>query len=270
LAGEAVRFERRGHLALVTLDRPEARNALNPEMLVRLEGAWREIREDAGIRAAVITGAGERAFCAGADLARTIPLLAGQRAAEDAFDRALLADTGLAARAVLFDFDPGKPLIAAVNGAAVGGGFELLLATDLRVAVPEASFGLPEVKRALFPGGGGPVRLPRQIPAARALEMLLTGDPVRAEEALALGLVNRVVPRPELLATALALGEAIAANGPLAVQAVRRAARELRDLPEGEALREAARLSEPVFRSEDAVEGPRAFLEKRAPAYRGR
>jgi enoyl-CoA hydratase len=262
--------ERRGAVALITLNRPEARNALSPEVVVRLERIWQELRGDASLRAAVVTGAGERAFCAGADLARLIPLLAGRRAAEDEWDRALLADPGLANRALLLDADAGKPLIAAVNGVAAGGGLEFLLATDLRVAVPEARFGLPEVKRALFAGGGGPVRLSRQIPFARAMELCLTGELLGADEALAQGLLNRVVPRERLLETALALAQQIAANGPLAVSATRAAVRETAGLPEAQALRRSAEIGAPVYRSEDAAEGARAFLEKRAPVYRGR
>jgi enoyl-CoA hydratase len=254
----------------VTLSRPKASNAISPEVAVRLADTWREIHDDGGLRAAIVTGAGDRAFCAGADLARLIPLLARQRQPEDDWDRAILAEPGIAKRAMLVSYDVGKPVIAAVNGAATGGGLELLLGTDLRVAVPEARLALPEVKRALFPGGGGPVRLPRQIPAARALEMLLTGDPIEAPEALALGLLNRVVPRARLLDAAFELAERIAANGPLAVQAVRRAVRECATGPELEAIARANEIARDVHRSEDAVEGPRAFLEKRAPVYRGR
>jgi enoyl-CoA hydratase len=266
----AVHFEKRGPVALVTLSRPEARNAISPEVAVRLAEHWREIHDDDALRAAIVTGAGDRAFCAGADLALLIPLLARQRKPQDEWDEALLAEPGIASRALLVSFDVGKPVIAAVNGAATGGGLELLLGTDLRVAVPEARLGLPEVKRALFPGGGGPVRLPRQIPAARALEMLLTGDPIEAPEALALGLLNRVVPRERLLDAAFELAERIAANGPLAVQAIRRAVRECASGPELEAIARANQIARHIHTSEDAAEGPRAFLEKRAPVYRGR
>jgi enoyl-CoA hydratase len=266
----AVLVERRGAVLLITLNRPEARNALAPEVAVRLSRAWEELATSDELRVAIVTGAGDRAFCAGADLARTIPLLGGQRKPEDEFDRELLANPECASRAVLLGFDPGKPIIAAVNGVAVGGGFELLLATDLRVAVPEARFGLPEVKRALFPGGGGPVRLARQIPWARALELCLTGETISAEEAQALGLVNRVVPREKLLDAAFELASRIAANGPIAVRATRAALRQSSGVPEDEALRRAALLGAPVYRSEDAIEGARAFLEKREPVYRGR
>jgi enoyl-CoA hydratase len=195
-----VLFEPREHVALITLNRPEARNALSPEVVVRLAGAWERVRDDESIRAAVVTGAGDRSFCAGADLARLIPLITGARQPEDDWDHALMKDPALSDRALLRDFDPVKPVIAAVNGFAIAGGMEMLQGTDLRVASENARFGLQEVKWGLFPMSGSTVRLPRQIPYAAAMEILLTGDLIDARRAYELGLVNRVVPQAEVLA----------------------------------------------------------------------
>jgi enoyl-CoA hydratase len=263
-------FDRHGSIALLTLNRPDARNALSPELLVRLAEAWERVRDDDEIRVAVLTGSGEKAFCAGADLGKTIPLMSGVRGPEDEFDRALLADRALGGRALLRDFDAVKPVIAAINGHAIAGGMEIVQGTDLRVSVPEARFGVQEAKWALFPAGGSTVRLPRQLPYARAMELLLTGDLIGADEALRLGFLNRIAARDQLLETAFELAEKIARNGPLAVRAIRRSARECLGLTESEGMAREGQLAAPVFRTEDAVEGPRAFMEKRAPVFRGR
>lgn len=268
--GEVVGFDRRGHVALVTLNRPEARNAFSPEMLVRLAEAWKQVRDDGKIRVAVVTGAGDQAFCSGADLGRLIPLVSRARAPEDDWDRQVLAHPDILGTALLRTFDAVKPVIAAINGHAIAGGMELAQGTDLRVASQTARFGVQEVKWAIFPGGGSTVRLPRQIPYARAMELLLTGDLISAADALELGFLNRVVPAGEVLATAMDLAERIAANGPIAVQAIRRSARACLGRPEEEAMQIESKMSAPVFRTEDAREGPRAFMEKRKPVFRGR
>lgn len=265
-----VQYERVGNVAVVTLNRPEARNALSPEVLVRLDDAWREVAADDGVRVAVLTGSGDKAFCAGADLARLVPLMSGARQPEDEFDQRLLADGSLADRATLRVTDLDKPVIAAINGSAIAGGMEIVQGTDLRIAAEGAKFGVQEVKWALFPMGGSTVRLPAQLPHAVAMELLLTGDLIDARQALAFGFVNRVVPATDVLPEAIALAERIAANGPLAVRAVKRSVRDCMGRPEVEAMAREITHGGPVFKTEDAREGPRAFLEKRPPVFRSR
>lgn len=262
-----VEFEQHDHVAVVTLNRPDARNAINPEVAVLLNEAWERVRSDDHVRVAVITGTGS-AFCAGADLGQLIPMMSGARQPENEWDERVAADPGLVGRALLRDFDPEKPVIAAVNGHAIAGGMELVQGTDLRVSVPGARFGLQEVKWAIFPAGGSTVRLPAQMPYAQAMELLLTGELISAEHALTFGFLNYVTE--DCLGKAMDLAERIAANGPLAVKAIRQSVKACLGKPEQEALAIENRISAPVFRTEDAREGPRAFMEKREPRYRGR
>jgi enoyl-CoA hydratase len=256
-------FERDGHVATVTLNRPEARNALSGEMLVRMHDAWVEIDEDPEIRVAIVTGAGGH-FCAGADLKA---MAAGHP--DDEWTPRFNADPDLHWRALLRHFQPRKPLIAAVEGFAVAGGTEILQAMELRVAGESAVFGVAEVRRGLFPLGGSTVRLRRQIPFTIAAELLLTGRQMSAAEAKEVGLIGHVVPDGQALATARGLADQIAANGPLAVQAVLRSLRESANLGEAEALANELELGWPVFASNDAKEGPKAFAEKRDPHFTG-
>lgn len=262
-------FERRDAIATITLNAPDTRNALTPEMLCRLCDAIKAYAADPALRVAIVTGHGERAFCAGGDLGRTIPLLAGARAPVDDWDRRLLSDPEVLAVSGLREYPLHKPVIAAINGACMAAGFELLLGTDLRIAAEHAVFALPEVKRAVIPFAGALARLPRQIPYCHAMEILLTGDALSAAAALRLGLVNRVVPAAQVMPEAIALAERIAANGPLAVQAVKRTVIEAsgRPLADGYRLEDESRRT--VLATEDAREGPRAFIEKREPRYRG-
>jgi enoyl-CoA hydratase len=239
-------------------------------MVVRLANCWSEVRDDPEIRIAVVTGYGDQAFCSGADLGRLIPLISRARSPEDEWDRRLLSDRDVLAKALLRTFDTVKPVIAAINGHAIAGGMELAQGTDLRVASAAAKFGVQEVKWAIFPGGGSTVRLPRQLPYARAMELLLTGDLITAHEAFELGFLNKVVPSSEVLPAAFELAERIAANGPVAVQAIRRSARACSGRPEEEAMQIESEMAAPVFRTEDAREGPRAFMEKRKPVFKGR
>src|SRR5262245_14260709 len=268
-AATQLTIDERGAIVVFTLDCPAQRNAATPEIMVRLSEAWREFRTRRDWRVAIVTGTGERAFCAGADLKRSLPLSTGAVQAENEWERRLLADRRCYTDWTLFDFELDKPVISALNGDALGGGCELMLASDLRIAAAGVNIGLVEPRRGLVPGGGGVQRLPRQIPRALALELLLTAEPIAAERALALGLLNRVVPRERLMDEALALAQRVAANGPLALAAIKRTLRLTEALPIDAALREGTALLAPVFASSDAEEGRRAFVEKRAPVWRG-
>ena len=265
----AIEFEYSDHIATVTINRPEARNAMNPEVFVRLYDAFHEIESNNDIRVAIITGAGDKAFCAGADLGRLIPLMNGVRQPEDEWDNRWVNEVNKQGT-YLMGRDTVKPVIAAINGHAIAGGMELVQGTDIRISVPEAKLGMQEVKWALFPAGGSTVRLPRQIPYAKAMELLLTGDLITAEEALKCGFLNYVVEPAELMNKAMQIAEKLAANGPMAVQAIRKSAREVWGRPEEEALKLESTYSAPVFQTEDAIEGPKAFMEKRVPVYKGR
>jgi enoyl-CoA hydratase len=253
-----------GHVLVVTMNRPEAKNALSPEMLVGLADAWDRIDSDPEIRCAVLTGAGG-VFCAGADL----KAMNNAQGESDA-SRRFREDAGLAWKALLRHHQLTKPLIAAVEGFAVAGGTEILQATDIRVAGESAVFGVVEVTRGLFPLGGSTVRLRRQIPYTKAMELLLTGDRITAADAERIGLIGRVVPDGEALTTALAIGERIAKNGPLAVQAVKRSVQATEGLPEEEALKIEMEIGLPIFATADAKEGTLAFKEKREPNYTGK
>ena len=253
-----------GHVAVVTLNRPAKRNALSGEMLVRMHDAWVEIDQDPEIRVAILTGAGGN-FCAGADLAA---MAAGPPGGE--WTPRFAADSDLHWKALLRHFIPGKPLIAAVEGYAIAGGTEILQATDIRVAGESATFGVAEVRRGIFPLGGSTVRLSRQIPYTVAADLLLTGRYVSAAEALRVGLIGHVVPDGGALDAAREIAEQIAANAPLAVQAVLRSMRESRELPEREGLALELAIGSPVYLTEDAKEGPRAFAEKRPARFVGR
>ncbi len=262
-------YEKREGIAWITFNRPEKRNALSPELMVRLAEAWRDFRDDRNARVAILTGAGERSFSAGADLGLLIPLMSGARKPEDEWDRKLLADRSIMRAALLRGFELYKPVIAAVNGFALAGGTEILQATDIRLAAPHASFGLSEVKRGIIPAGGSLVRLARQIPYAKAMEILLTGEPISAQEAHRIGLVNEIVPADQLLKRAAEIAAIIAANGPLAVQASKEAVVRTSGVAIDAAFEIENECAARVMRTKDAIEGPRAFMEKRAPRFRG-
>lgn len=262
--------ERRDHVTLLTLNRPDARNALSPELIARLAAAWDDVRADDTVRAVVLTGARGSTFCAGFDLALSIPLLTGAREPENEWDEALVSDPGLAPRAMLRGEDLGVPLVVAANGHAIAGGMEILMAADLRVMAAGAKLGLSEVRLGLIPGMGGNATLARQIPPAVAAELLLTARNVTAERGYETGLVNRVVPADDVLDAALDLAGAIGANAPLAVRAAREVLRASLDLDETAALALEQEKGAALTRTEDAVEGPRAFLEKRPPVFKGR
>jgi enoyl-CoA hydratase len=256
------------HVALVTLDRPEKGNSLDPAMLCDLAATWRELASDDATRAIVLTGAGERVFCSGMDMTRTIPaaqaLARGEKIDPRDFEGLRNVSTAL-----LAGFDLGKPLVCALNGHARAGGFDLMLASELRFAVPEATFALEEVALGLYPTGNATVLLPRQIGWVHAHELLLTAQPIDAHKALRIGLVNELVARAELLPRALAAASAIAANAPLAVRATRAGVRELLALPLPDAYLRQEQLGRPLRKTEDAREAQRAFVEKRRPKFVG-
>lgn len=264
-------YEKKDHIAYLTLNRPDKHNAIDPEMVVRLAEAWQDYNKDDNLRVAILTGAGDRSFTAGADLGRLIPLLLGNRMPEDEWDRAVVKDECKVFHiAMLKTYELNKPVIAAVNGYALAGGTELLLVSDIRVVVEKAVFGLPEVKWAIAPAEVALALLPRQIPYCKVMEMLLVGDQVSAEEAYRIGLVNYVVPQNKLMEKAEEIAKKIVENGPLAVRLIKETVLK----SSGLSIEMAHRLEENVryilSKSEDAKEGPRSFIEKRKPVYRGR
>ncbi len=250
----------------ITIDRPDARNAINREMSRSLREVWLEFRDDPVLRVAILTGAGDKAFCAGADLKEVGEFYAAMTPIE----RRERGENEPGLGGITRNLEVGKPVVAAINGHCLAGGFELALACDLRVACEEATFGLPEVRRGIIPGAGGTQRLPRAIPLGSALEMLLTGEAIDAPTALRLGLLNRVVPHERLMGEARALAERIARNAPLAVQAARYAALRGAHLPLAEGLRLEQFYAEPVRQTDDAREGVKAFIEKREPKFLGK
>ncbi|GIF38536.1 short chain enoyl-CoA hydratase [Actinoplanes xinjiangensis] len=253
--------EQRGPILIVTMNRPRVRNALSAEMMAVMRDAWDRVDADPGIRVAILTGAGG-AFCAGADLRAMTGDHPGDGFRNGGTDLSRI-DALLKGRRLT------KPLIAAVEGPAVAGGTEILQATDVRIAGESARFGVSEARWGLFPLGGSAVRLPRQLPYTIAAELLLTGRHLTAAEALAVGLIGHVVPDGQALVKALEIAGTIAGNGPLAVQAILRTIRETEGLAENDAFAVESRIGMRVFTSDDAKEGPRAFIEKREPRFKG-
>ena len=257
-----VLYEQQDRIVTITINRPEAMNAVDPETQEALVSAWTRFRDDDSAWVAILTGAGERAFSAGADLKKLVPgLFARGGAAPHNADGLGGITRGL---------EIWKPMIAAINGFCLAGGLEQALACDLRIATPGATFGLTEVRWAIMPGAGGTQRLPRALPLAKALEMILMARTLTAEEALRWGLVNAVVPPAELLPTARAWAQELCERGPLAVRAAKEAVVRGLTMPLADGLRLEAFLSGTLRGTEDAVEGPRAFAEKRKPGFRAR
>lgn len=248
------------HVALITINRPERRNALDEEHYRGLSEAWTRVRDDANIRAAIITGAGEVAFCAGADIKS---LLTNPTPYSDMWltQKDQILNRGL---------EVWKPVISAVNGACFGGGMCMLLATDIRLAVPNAKFALAEVKRGLVPGNGATQRILSQLPYPIAMEMVMTGDPMDAETALRWGLVNKVVAPEKLMETAFEYAQRIGRNAPLAVQAAKELAIRARDVDLHTGLRMELVMNRVLWATEDLKEGAAAFAEKREPRFQGR
>lgn len=258
-------LEREGHVLVVTLNRPEAKNALSSGMLAGMYRAWRMLDEDPELRVAILTGRGD-VFCAGADL----KAMGGGGEKDEEFQQMMTAVPDLHWQALLRHNRPTKPIIAAVEGFAVAGGTEILQGTDIRVAAENAIFGVTEARRGLFPLGGSSVRLRRQIPYTLAAEILLTGRHVTAQEALAFGLVGRLVPPGQALAEARKIAAEICENAPLSIRALMRMLREIDEsYSEQDALGKELEIGGPVFATKDAREGPRAFAEKRKPVYIG-
>jgi len=249
--------ERHGHVELVRLNRERARNAIDGPTSRALQAIFDELTDDPEVWAVVLTGTGDRAFCAGMDL----KAFASGESAD------VMSAKGGFAGVAQRKFP--KPLIAAVNGAALAGGFEIVLSCDLVVAAEHATFGIPEVKRGLAAAGGGLIRLAKRMPQAVALELALTGESIDAARALSYGLVNRVVPADQVVTEALALAESICANAPLAVRVSKEVMKRSLDLTEDEAWRLNAELTMPVFTSRDAIEGATAFAERRPPVWSG-
>lgn len=265
----AVLFEQRGHVAWITLNRPEAKNTMNAEVFVRLAECWDEVRNNDDIRVAVLTASGREDFCCGGDLGGVIPLWTGARQPANEIEEKLLADPMIMDKVMLKGEPLYKPVIAAINGRALGGGCEILQATDIRLAADSAIFGLPEPKSGIVPGAGSMVRLARQLPYAHAMKLLLTAEPIDAAMAQQIGLISEVVPADELRARAQALAEIVAANAPLALQAIKKTVLDSHTLPWADAFRIEMEQAGAVMMSKDAREGPKAFKEKRKPVFSG-
>ena len=249
-----------GGVCAIVINRPERLNAMDHEHYAALSQAWCRVRDDKDIRVAIITGAGEKSFTTGADIKS---FLTGPPGYDEMWltQRDQLLNRGL---------EVWKPVIAAVNGYCLGGGMTLLLATDIRVAAEHATFSLAEVKRGVIPGNGGTQRAVKQLPHAIAMEMLLTGDSIDAATAARWGLVNKVVPNAELMSAAMDYARRIAANAPLAVQAAKELALRSRDLDLASGLRLEQVMNRMLMATEDAVEGPAAFRDKRTPQFKGK
>jgi enoyl-CoA hydratase len=263
----AVIVEKEGPVLVVTLNRPEKKNAVNCEVMCRLYDAWTQLDQEDALRVAILTGRGDT-FCAGMDLAEIGKLRTG--VSDNEWIERVRKEPQAIYGAWLKTYRPTKPVILAAEGFARAGGTEILQGTDIRVAGESARFGVTEVQRGLFPMAGSTVRLRRQIPYAIAAEMLLAGEDLPARRAFELGLVNHVVPDGQALAKAREIAQRIAANGPLAVKAILAVLRATETLPEEKAFELEQQQGMRVMMSADAAEGPRAFLEKRKPVFQGR
>jgi enoyl-CoA hydratase/carnithine racemase len=253
-------FEVTNHIATITINRPEVMNAMDPETYKALSEAWIKVRDDSEIWVAIVTGAGEKSFTVGADLKKSIPKQ------EEWWEVWLTQRDQLLNRGL----EVWKPVIAAVNGYCLGGGMTLLFSTDIRVASENSTFGLSEVKRGILPANGGTQRVLRQLPYPIAMEMLLTGDPIKAEEAQKIGLINKVVPQKELMSVARRYAERICENGPLAVRAIKELSIRSQYMHLDDGLRLEAIMQKLLKQTEDAKEGPKAFSEKRKANFQGK
>ncbi len=253
----AIIYQKKERIAYLTINRPEVMNAFDPQTLEEIFQASEDFNGDPDCWVLIITGAGEKAFCAGADLRSTIPAMTSGALKMEVSTRRFFSEIH-------------KPIIAAINGFCLAGGTEMILGTDIRIAAEHATFALTEPRWGLVPIGGSHVRLPRQIPWCRAMEILLIGDPITAQEALAIGLINRVVPLAQLMPTAQQMAERICQNGPLAVRTIKEICLRALSMPMEQGFILESLMGQQVFASEDAKEGPRAFMEKRKPVFQGR
>ncbi len=255
----AVDYEKEGRVAIFTINRPEARNALSVEVARELHQAMSDFRDDPELWVGIVTGAGEKAFCGGADIKDTLPFMKEHRQDPWSFPPTIMRG-----------FELWKPLIAAINGGAFGGGLELALACDIRIASENARLGVTEVNLGLIPGWGGTQRLPRMIPWCKAAEMLLMGRIIDAQEAYRIGLVNKVVPQAEVMTTAREWAQSICQAGPLAVRAAKEAMVRGYSMPLEDGLRLENSLIGQMMTTEDFTEGTTAFVEKRKPVYKAK
>jgi enoyl-CoA hydratase len=262
--------EKRGGVAYVTLNRPDKRNAFSPEMLVRLCDAWTDIGADPSVRVVLLTGAGDKAFSSGGDLGSVIPLMMRTRKPVGEWEERFAADRKQLGAAILRNATFFKPVVVAINGHAHAGGAEFLLSTDIRIMSSEATIALTEVRRGLIAGGGSLTRLARQVPWAHAMELVLLGEPISAQHALAIGLVNRVVPPKDLLPTAEEFARKISLGAPVALLKSKEAIVRGSGRPLEEAFAIESQCTKENAATDDAKEGPRAFMEKRAPVFTGR
>jgi enoyl-CoA hydratase/carnithine racemase len=261
---EKIIYEKTGHIAIVTINRPDRMNAIDPQTSAELHEAWCDFRDDADLRVGIFTGAGDRAFSAGNDLvAMSAAQQTGSNAVAAAFSRAPFGG-------ITRNFECWKPMIAAINGYCLAGGLEMALACDIRIAAEHAQFGLAEVTRGIIPGAGGTQRLPRVIPFGPALELLLTGGRFDAQWAFRYGLVNHVVPLDQLMPKALEIANVLCENAPVSLRLVKQAAYKGLSMPLEEGLRFEIEQSRKVMQTEDAREGPLAFAQKRKPVWKGR
>lgn len=264
-----LKYEKNDGIAVITFNRPAVMNAITPEGFCRLADAWRDYAADESLRCAVITGAGDRAFTAGADIASFVPLITGARPPADEWDRRVVEEHA-GDDAMLRTFMLYKPVVAAINGFAFGAGTEMIQAFDIRIASESAVFGVTEVVLGFMPGGGSTVRLPRNVPYCKAMEIILTGGRVPAAEAHRIGLVNEVVPQADVLPRAMEFARRIAANGPVAVRKAKETVLRALSMSLEDGFRLEQENAAATMATEDAKEGPRAFLEKRPPRFTGK